>query len=355
MTDWLRELDRLRAQGRACVRVTIMDVRGSAPREIGATMLVTDDDLRGTIGGGQLEYECTRLAVERLREQASEPIRRSFPLGAAMGQCCGGVVDVLFERLPADGTVWVDDALRMFRARTPAALVTSIDERGECRRSLLTAADDLQESLEHVPMAAIRDILERGGVATCVRHGETRTLLEPIADSAFRLALFGAGHVGSALVSVLDGLDCHVRWIDGRRGVFPDALPHNVTAVESPDPAREALAMPAGAFYLVMTHSHALDFEICARILGRGDFAFCGLIGSRSKRRRFEKRLRAQAMSESRIEGLTCPIGLAGLTGKRPGEIAVSVAAQLLRVRQSGSMEETGETGDKNVHVLRRS
>ena len=355
MSDWLRELRTLHGAGRDCVRVTVMDVHGSAPRGIGATMLVTADDLRGSIGGGQLEYECTRRAVQRLRAPTPEqrPTRSSFPLGAAMGQCCGGVVDVLFEYLPAAGDSWVMEALRWFGSRTPAVLVTSICASGAVSRSLLTGAGCQGDRPDDAVPAEARRILEHGGPACCLRNGDTRTLLEPIMDSAFPLALFGAGHVGSALVNVLASLDCRVRWIDGRHDIFPDTVPANVTCVESTEPAREALAMPPGAFYLVMTHSHALDYEICEQILARNDFAWCGLIGSRSKRRRFEKRLRAQGMSKKRIEKLTCPIGIRGVDGKKPAEIALSVAAQLLQVRKSHAVRAAGAAAG-NVHSLRR-
>jgi xanthine dehydrogenase accessory factor len=380
MSDWLRELRTLQRAGKDCVRVTVMDVRGSAPREIGATMLVTADDLRGTIGGGQLEYECTRLATHHLPGRTSVipcsessfsdmtqgnpekssnsmtyrgPTRVRFPLGAAMGQCCGGVVDMLFEYLPAEGDDWMGEALRCFGARTPAVLVTSIRAGGEVSRSLLAASGCRGDRPDDAVLAAAGRVLERGGPASCLRDGGTRTLLEPIADSAFQVALFGAGHVGSALVNVLASLDCRVRWIDGRRDVFPNTVPGNVTCVESADPAREALAMPPAAFFIVMTHSHALDYEICEQVLARDDLGWCGLIGSRSKRRRFEKRLRAQGMSDERIGRLTCPIGIAGLDGKKPGEIAVAVAAQLLQVRESRSARARVAPAD-NVHVLHR-
>jgi xanthine dehydrogenase accessory factor len=235
----------------------------------------------------------------------------------------------------------------------PAVLVTSIGASGRIFRSLVTGAACQGDEPGDAVMAEVDRILERGGPATCLRDHDTRTLLEPVADNAFRLALFGAGHVGSALVNMLASLDCCVRWIDGRRDIFPETVPDNVTCVESADPAREALAMAPGAFYLVMTHSHALDYEICEGILARDDFAWCGLIGSRSKRRRFEKRLRAQGMNEARIGRLTCPIGIPGLDGKRPAEIAVAVAAQLLQIHRLHAVEVRG-AGSQNIHVLRR-
>jgi xanthine dehydrogenase accessory factor len=128
-------------------------------------------------------------------------------------------------------------------------------------------------------------------------------------------------------------------------------VPANVRAIESPDPSLEVAAMPLHSCYLVMTHSHALDFDICDRILRRGDAAYCGLIGSLSKRRRFESRYRAQGMPEDMLRQLVCPIGVAGISGKKPAEIAVAASAELLqayeKVRQSADMAYP-----ENVHLL---
>ncbi|MEX0975507.1 MAG: xanthine dehydrogenase accessory protein XdhC [Woeseia sp.] len=374
MIDWLPELLKLQETGSDCVRVTVMDARGSAPREIGATMLVTANEVHGSIGGGQLEYECTRIAAKkrgrtdfqnsvrqmgppqkgsnRFSKIGSTPFVRTFPLGAGMGQCCGGVVDVLFEYVPAQGADWLTRAQRCFASRTAVILATSITADGACLRALLSE-EDLQHADDEVIETA-RRIFAGNAAAVCVKSAHARTLLEPIMDTTFAVALFGAGHVGSALVNVLANLDCQIRWIDGRRDMFPSFVPGNVTAVESADPAREVLAMPPGTAYLVMTHNHPLDYEICEQILARDDFAYCGLIGSRSKRRRFEKRLRGQGMLASQLERLTCPIGIAGVEGKKPGEIAVAVAAQLLTIRQSISMSFVEGDSDCNVHLLRR-
>jgi xanthine dehydrogenase accessory factor len=110
-------------------------------------------------------------------------------------------------------------------------------------------------------------------------------------------------------------------------------VPANVQVIESGEPALEVAAMPADSYYLVMTHSHALDFEICDRILRRGDARYCGLIGSQSKRRRFEKRYRQQGMPQATLDELVCPIGVHGVGSKKPAEIAVAVAAEVLRIR----------------------
>ena len=154
----------------------------------------------------------------------------------------------------------------------------------------------------------------------------------PQPPARLRLHLFGAGHVGRAIVHVLAQLPCEVWWIDEREEQLPaqDTLPAHirrvcVDAVE----AEVAQARPGDAF-LVLTHSHALDERLTEAILRRGDFGWLGLIGSASKRARFTHRLRERGLAPGLIERITCPIGLPGLGGKEPGVIAVAVAAQLL-------------------------
>jgi xanthine dehydrogenase accessory factor len=89
----------------------------------------------------------------------------------------------------------------------------------------------------------------------------------------------------------------------------------------------------SGAAFLVMTHSHALDFTLCEKILRRNDFSYLGLIGSATKRAKFVRRFKARGLADDVIARMVCPIGLPGLPGKHPGEIAVAVAAQLLMLR----------------------
>ena len=133
----------------------------------------------------------------------------------------------------------------------------------------------------------------------------------------------------------MSAIDCRIRWIDSRRHIFPEPVPDRVTVVECADPVLEVAAMSAGSYYLVMTHSHALDYAICQQVLQRDDFAYCGLIGSLSKRRRFEKLMRDAGMSNTALQKLTCPIGIDGIRGKKPAEIAIAVSAELLKTRDA--------------------
>ena len=151
-----------------------------------------------------------------------------------------------------------------------------------------------------------------------------RYMIEPVTSSDFHVAVFGAGHVGTATVSALANLDCNIRWVDSRRKIFPSFSLPNVIAIEAEQPALEVAAMPPGSYFLIMTHSHALDFDICDNVLRREDSAYCGLIGSNSKKRRFERLLRQQQMPEALVTRLTCPIGIDGIAGNADDVAATS-------------------------------
>lgn len=333
MNEWIDELCDLAAAREPAVLVTVAGIRGSAPRELGAKMIVTATETIGTIGGGQLEFQSTRIAAAML--DGSVASLRSFPLGSSMGQCCGGVVEILFEPV-ADGIpAWLRDLRALHGQRTPAVIATRISTTTP-QKLVVTAEQvfgDGAELANEAFVAAAREVIGSGQAAS----RNVQNFFEPVVVPDLNIAVFGAGHVGTAVTVALAGLDSNIRWIDSRRNIFRD-VPGNVRAIEASEPALEVAAMPPGSFYLVMTHSHALDFDICDHILRRADARYCGLIGSQSKRRRFEKRYRQQGMPEALLQQLTCPIGVQGISGKKPAEIAVAAAAQILKVRELESV-----------------
>jgi xanthine dehydrogenase accessory factor len=256
----------------------------------------------------------------------------------------------------------IETARRWRAAARPAVVVTVLRTRGSVPREagtrMLVAADEVLGSIGggHLELAAIADaraLLVRGG-APFEQHialgptlgqccGGTLTLHftllagdDPAASSLpaprFTLQLYGAGHVGRAIVALLSGIDCRVQWIDERESEFPAAaLPAHIERIcVEPVQAEVALA-PPGAFYLVLTHSHDLDLALTQAILKRGDFGWFGLIGSQTKRARFEHRLRERGFADALIARIVCPIGLPGIAGKEPEVIAISLVAQLLQ------------------------
>lgn len=291
-----------------CVWVAVASVRGSAPRDAGAGMAVTLASVSGTVGGGHLELQAIRLAREWLRLDKTTATQRHYPLGPALGQCCGGAVDLLFRPVTPAERPWVE-ALALYEARGgEVALVTTL--------------------VAHDNAGAPHTIL-----------GNTPTADAIVTQHAFRpwhIWIFGAGHVGAALVQVLATLPCELTWVDSRETQFPSAVAHSVHVLPSDQPADEVDDIPSGADVLVLTHSHALDLDIVTRLLRRDDLGYLGMIGSRTKAQLFQRRLAERGVDASR---LTCPIGapLTGTTGavkdKHPGAIAVSVAAELLARR----------------------
>jgi len=339
MHNWITNLGDIDARAETAVLMTVAAVRGSAPREIGAKMIVTATESIGTIGGGQLEYQCVRIAARQVSDGSTGPVlttTRRFVLGANCGQCCGGVVEVMFEALQPGRSKWLGSLDRFRQERIPVVMATSPGHKFLITADCCSTFGDLGEC----PPAVLTEARSMLAMHQDARM-EGDFLLEPVRESSFDIALFGAGHVGAATVDILSRLDCNIRWIDSREKFFPTVLAGNVTAVESANPAREVESMPRGSWFLIMTHSHPIDQEVCAQVLRREDFAYCGLIGSKSKRRRFERRMVNEGMPESLLERLVCPIGVSGIHGKKPVEIAIAVAAELLQVRDALLKEQS--------------
>lgn len=254
---------RWQAERRPAVVVEVTRTQGSVPREAGTRLLVSADEVVGTIGGGHLEWQAINDARALMARgvAAVPPPEQRIALGPSLGQCCGGVLGMRFELL-----------------------------------------------------------------------ADSRPATWPVPAPRFNLQLYGAGHVGRAVIRLLAGLPCRVQWLDERESEFPPEVlpPHIDKRCVEPVQAEVAAAAP-GSFYLVLTHSHDLDLTLTQAILARGDFGWFGLIGSRTKRARFEHRLRERGFDAAVIERITCPIGLPGIEGKAPELIALAVVAQMLQ------------------------
>jgi xanthine dehydrogenase accessory factor len=356
MHEWLSALRDRQKSGEPCVLVTVAETRGSVPREAGAKMVVTADTAHGTIGGGQLEYEALHAAREMLAGGMAAAQLRRFGLGPSLGQCCGGAAQVLFERISAPAEGWLTALMEWIGHGEPAVLVTAIGDPvvGKLVVSSDVVAGALGDARRQAgAVAAARTMLEAADAGVRLEEGEDGGVLlfEPIRPDGLHVVLFGAGHVGKALVQVLGQLQCRVTWVDGRPEQFPREVPPNVTVECTEMPQYAVERAPAGAAFLVMTHSHALDLTLCENILRRNDFAYFGLIGSATKRAKFVKRLEARGLPDEVTRRMVCPIGIPGLSGKHPGEIAVAVAAQLLMVqgKYAAGQAQAGDQGRAKV------
>ena len=293
----------LAAHGRVA-RVVIAAHDGSSPREVGAAMLVWDQGQSGTIGGGALEFE----AVLRAREWLVGGGRRvdRVALGPSIGQCCGGAV-----------TLWTE----VFDAAPEA--VAGVVARGPGT----------------MPLAVKRILVAARGQGMRPEPGLVQGwLVEPVMEAERQVWVWGAGHVGRALVAVLAPLPgIAITWVDTGPERFPEAIPDGVTPVWAAAPEALVAHVPVSAEHLVVTYSHALDLELCHRLLGRG-FCWLGLIGSATKWARFRSRLAALGHSGVEINRITCPIGDVSL-GKHPQAIAIGVGLQLLKNKHKSETE----------------
>ncbi|MBT8766363.1 xanthine dehydrogenase accessory protein XdhC [Metapseudomonas boanensis] len=273
--SWISTLADLQQRGEPCVLVTIIEERGSTPRNAGSKMVVTADRIFETIGGGHLEFKAMGIAREMLESRSQDTRLERFSLGASLGQCCGGATVVLFE---------------------------------------------------------------------------------PMGQPQAHIAVFGAGHVGRALVPLLASLPCKVRWIDSRENEFPEQIPAGVEKVINEEVIDEIADMPAGSYYIVMTHNHQLDLELTAEILKRNDFAYFGLIGSKTKRVKFEHRLRERGFQADVVQRMRCPMGIAEVKGKLPVEIAISIAGEVVATYNASFGQEVkkGETVARLIPSSRR-
>ena len=337
--SWIANIERQLTEHDAIVRVTVIRADGSTPRETGAAMLVGVDHIANTIGGGALELAAIDHARTFLaRLSPPNPISARWQrdvldlaLGPSLGQCCGGHAKLLFEAFTVGernalaalvGTV--DAAALVARPTESGGELQIISNRKEHGERPLPVTRALREMLAGTRPRA--PLLIRGA------KGHSPWFVEPLARPMVPLHIYGAGHVGRALVRVLEDLPFRVTWADTAAQRFPAAIPPHVTAHVSPDLPALAAAAPADATHIVMTYSHALDLAICHAVLRRGQFGHLGLIGSATKRARFLHRLAGLGIAPAMLQRLTCPIGLPGVGAKEPAMIAVSVAAQLVEL-----------------------
>ena len=263
------------SSGQHTILVEVLDARGSVPRGSGTRMLVGAAQLAGTIGGGHLELKAIEQARALLAGQGRPPLSVYFPLGPALGQCCGGAVTLGFALLDAAAlAAWPQTAPR-FHLQLYGA--------GHVGRAIAQAL---------APLHCVVDWIDE-------REEEFPATFSP--------------HGGP--------------WPAHIRKVCVDTVEAEVDTA------------PPGAFYLVLTHQHDLDLRISEAILRRGDFGFFGLIGSKTKKNRFIHRFEQRGIAAGAIARMTCPIGVGGIEGKEPEVIAVSVAAQLLQVSSTAPQQ----------------
>lgn len=308
------DLDGLRAavlaHGRV-VRVVIAAIEGSSPREVGAAMLVWTEGQSGTIGGGALEFQ----AAQEARRATSDRLTR-HALGPELGQCCGGRITLLRE---------VYDLARV-DAMTGDVIARAVDG-------------------SDMPLTVKRSLAQARAQGVQPPTGLTQGwFIEAVHRAEQALWIWGAGHVGRALVSVLAPLpNLAITWVDTSSERFPTDIPTGITILPATRPERLVPHTPQDAEHLILTYSHTLDLALCHALLTHG-FGRCGVIGSQTKWARFRNRLTDMGHHMASISRIECPIGDPTL-GKHPQAIAIGVARDILQVTERKTPLYKGKTG----------
>ena len=295
MKALLHSLLEAAALGRSVVLCTVVHSGGSAPRSAGAHMAVfADGSTRGTVGGGRLELLAAKEGLSLLQRQTSA--LRAYDLSereGGIGMACGGNVIVSYLYLGPEQADFVRAMAAAFDATAPCWLKLVIAEDGRTDVSLSDGADRSLCAAQPVWMP-----------------GTPAVYTEPLTQPG-RVYLFGAGHVGQALVPVLEYVGF---------------------AVTVYDPRQELTER-----FSVMTPGHMADFEVLHRIL-RHPLSYIGCIGSRNKAAKTRDLLRQEGFSEEAIASVHLPIGLP-ILAQTPAEIAISIAGEMIRCRAEAAQK----------------
>ena len=347
MNDWFESLQKALSRDSAAVLVTVVAVDGSVPREVGATLVVSVDGTDGTIGGGNLEYSCISQARAMLsvsqksnkktddkkpghkdrNNEHGEQECRQLSLGPSLGQCCGGRVELLFERVGSQ-TGWVSE---LTSGHGLAELDNCDSEKWLFRQldnnaAIIATPEDFQKQVSISDKQT--DLFARPGAFTSTGD-DNRWFCMRLREKVPTVSVYGAGHVGQAVVAQLSLMACKITWLDHREDwleLQPDLM---VNRVLTDSPEDEISKTPADACHVVMTHSHAIDFDICHAVLKHGHFSYLGLIGSETKRRTFTNRLKHRGHDDDLTDRMRCPIGNLQLESSLPSVIALNLAAEL--------------------------
>lgn len=365
------EAERTLERGQKFALATVINVRGSTPREVGAKMIVRDDGQFGTIGGGCGEAEVFRKARLLLDEGQGARLTEIDLTGDFDQQqigTCGGIMDVFVDIwMPASD---LETARRLANAAErsrPAALLTlvhSADPDSVGARSIVDPAAEegrLLSALE-IPrralaqlvartrdgMPALIEISDNGGANPVTRvDGERpRLFLDPV-SGAQRLVIAGAGHIAQPVAALGAMLGFHVTVIDDRasfanRERFPSA---DEIVVRPFAAAIEALTLDRHCYLVSVTRGHSFDEEVVRTALQHSRGAFIGMIGSRRRVKATLERIAEGGVSQDLLDQVHAPLGM-DITAETPEEIAVSIIAEIVRERRSGA-RDTGNLGVK--------
>ena len=348
---WLSSFKKAIALNNGCVLLTVIETKGSTPCSVGDKIIFSNKQLTfGSIGGGNLEFQALTLAKDLLNKDTNATHLEKYPLGATLGQCCGGYVKVMFESFVNSSpqlkkkNSWLETVSDLIEKQQDFVVATIIDNQTDKRNSgkkfVYTANSDKSPSSNDLTSkisAGAYNLLSTNNSPTIAQYqNSSESLIEVCYEKVNNtelqsVAIFGAGHISRALMPILTKLPIRIYWIDDRAEQFEqyqgDTSQINIIC----DDFISGLAdLPEETYCLVITYSHKMDFDICEKIISRNSFTYLGMIGSRIKGNKFRDRLLKKGYPKETVDKFICPIGAKQKFLKSPTAIAVTIAMDLL-------------------------
>ncbi len=324
--DWVHAAFDIASRQSRCILIFIANDEGSTPREKGVWALVGEDDCHGTLGGGEVERMAIADARDLLANRKTwQRFTEQFKLGPDLGQCCGGVMTMLFEPVDASSIDWLREA------------------KEQIGGGYILIPSSEPAALPRVVTGPVPDNL----------YGSVGLHIQALDDDRPLIVLYGGGHVGRAIAAMAAQLPVRLDVVDERLEALTE-IPRagNVKTIHRESPPSHAKTLDNADAVLIMTHNHGLDYRLCQMLLGKPEISYLGLIGSATKAARFRSGLSKEGFKPDVVDHLTCPIGAAGPSGKEPGIIAIAALNEIIHVISARRMGHPRH--NKITHQIKR-
>ena len=348
MNSWLKPVKTASALNNGFVLLTIISTKGSTPCSNGDKIVFSGaESVFGSIGGGNLEFKALSFAEELLSLNSNGTYLKKYPLGASLGQCCGGYVNVMFESfIQSDATnSWIETVSNLLQDNEDFIVATIVDSNSEIEFSSKkfvyldgTLSPNIgDKKISSLITKSAKDLLLLSDSPTIVQFENqsgalTEVCFEKVLTSEVQpVVIFGAGHISRALMPILINLPIKIYWVDDRAEQF-DKYQGDTSQIDiiCDDFVQSIPDLPDSSYCLVITYSHQIDFEICEKMITQNNFSYLGMIGSEIKGKKFRDRFHQKNFSEEVINKFICPIGDKQKFLKSPAAIAVTIAMDLI-------------------------
>jgi len=362
MDSWLDPVKTEISLNNGFVLLTIIATKGSTPCTNGDKIVFTkNENSFGSIGGGNLEFKSLAFAKEMLGQKMNTRQLVKYPLGATLGQCCGGYVKVLFESFIDDdedlshNNSWIEQVSALYKKGEDFILATIIDidkKNHSSTQKCIYTNNNFYSSLSNKKLSnfieeSASNLMQSAQSPTIVEFeddSETKAqvLLEKVNSSeVLPVVVFGAGHISRALMPIIINLPIKLYWIDDRQEQFDQYVGDTSQINIICDDFLTSMAdLPNEIYTLVITYSHQIDFEICEKMIIQNNFSYLGMIGSSIKGRKFRDRFAQKNYSKDVIDKFTCPIGEKQKLLKSPTSIAITIAMDLINFIENKKQSE---------------